>query len=366
MAKLQDIIAQLQAVLPQYTDYFNETLAVSAVANVSGSTFQITTSAVHGLTTGWYVNVENVLVKNPVTTITDLGSGQVKLKTNVTHDLTENFNLDEQKNHTETVYLSDFTNLSDDFYDLVSVPCQDQLIVSLPSLPSGSGNLGENRIDGILGRFQITVIDTTNFTIAVPTSNFTTFILSGNEEIIKNIRVSGIGAPPRIKDYYSTQLTDDFWAIVVNGVTVASFDRSITSDANQRKDTGDDMHYELNQPFFVYVFAPTRSTFGAREISDLMVDIRTALCKSLCGVQFDSGFSEAERFLTTFLEDGFFDYVGENYIHQFQFETVYNFNPGDAVDPSNTRAFREFELNFKMQFDEYTDDKKLIEGEVPC
>lgn len=367
MAKIEDIVRQLQAVLPLYTDYFNDSLAISTITNPAGSTYQITTSSAHNLTTDDYINIENVLAKNQITTVTDLGDDKIKLKTTVSHDMTEGFNLVTGENYPKKVYLFDFTNLADGFYDLLEVPSKDEFIVDLSVVPTGTGFVCENRLDSINGRFQVTVIDSTNFTIDVLNSNFNDFIIFNDTFVKSNIRISGVGNPSRFIEYYSKQQNlTDFWAYVSVGETSVSFDRQITSDANQRVKNADDLRWECDQSFFVYVIAPTTDLYGGRFIRDLMVDIRRDLCKALCGVKFPSGFdTEQEGFLTTFLSDDFFDYVGSYYVHEFQFQNVYNFNPNDGVDPLNTRAFREFEINFKLMFDDYGDIKKTIEGDLP-
>jgi len=368
MAKLEDIITQLQAVLPLYTDYFNDQVDISAVVNTVGDTYQITTSGVHGLTTNDYVLIKDVLTENEITTVIDHGNDQIQLTTTVPHDLTQNFDLLTPANHTVNVYLSGFSNVADGEYELLEVgPDGSNFIVSLSVVPTGTGFLNENRLDSVNGRKITTVIDTTNFTIEAPNSNFSQFLLNDDSKVIKNVRISGSGDPDKFIKYYTDQSNiDDLWLWVVPGDTKTSFSRNISSDANQRIKKSNQLVYECVQSFFIYVISPQTNSFGAREISDLMIDIRKYLCKSLVGVSFSSGFdTEPLGSLTTFQSDGFFSYVGAYYVHQFEFETVFNFNDRDAVDPLNSKAFRDVEINWKMNFDDYVENKKIIEGELP-
>ena len=372
MPKLEDVVSQLQAVLPEYTDLFSESVDISTVANTAGSTFNIETATVHGKSTGDYVSVSGVLTNNQIITVTDQGDNVIKLTTLVSHDLTENFDLLTPANHPVQVFISGYSNLSDGLYALLEVIDGFNFTVSLNVVPSGTGFLNEDRFDSVNGRFQITVIDTTNFTINAPNSNFTSFFIASDSIIVSEVRITGTGDPSTFLKYYSDQTdpiandANNLWGFVVNSDTNTSFSRKTDSDANQRIKKSNQLVYECVQSFFVYVVTPQNNRFGARFVSDLMVDIRKYLCKSLVGIAFPSGFdSDPLESLTTFLSDGFFSYVGAYYVHQFEFETTFIFNPRDAVDPRNTRAFRNFEVNIKLRFDDYTETKKQVKGNLP-
>jgi len=367
MPKKEDVIKQLQAVLPKYTDYFSEKIQVSNVSYISGNTYQITTTTPHNLSNGLLINVEKILSKNKIITITNLGDGWIKFKTEVSHDLTKNFDQIKLENWTKQVYLQGFTNLADGYYDFTGdVPSKDEFTIILPVVPTGTGYLCEDRIDGINGRKAITLVDTTNFRIQGASNDFTSFALTTNSNITTDIRISGVGNPARFIQYYTKHSINKFWAFVSTGETNVSYSRNIESDANQRFKKGEDIQFECIQPIFVYVIAPDIDTYGGRYISDIMVDIRKYLCKALVGVSFPSGFdTEPDSFLTSFRSDDFFDYDGAYYIHLFMFETVFNFYSRDGIDPLNTRAFRRFEINYKLNFDNFDTIKTTIEGDLP-
>lgn len=358
MAKMEDVITQLQAVLPKFNDKFSEKFSVSSVVSLGGGIFEIETATVHGLATGNAVNIRNILMVNPITGVS-IDSGIVTATTTVKHDLTEDFPPKAKLN------ISGFTNVPDAEYDLIDVPLGDTFTFDFASLPTGPGQLNEDRIDGVNGTFSITVTSTTKFTISAPDSAFTDFLIQSTSEVESCIRISGAADASRIVNYYSKQEIDNFWAFVVNGPTTVSHDRNIQSDANTRISRRDELRFECIHPFSIYVIAPDIDNFSGRKIADEMIDIRSALCRSICGAEFDSGFSEDKRFLTTFNGDSFFEYVGAYYMHQFDFETVYNFNPDDGVDLPDSRAFRDFTINLKLPFDGFSDIKKVIEGELP-
>ena len=355
MAKITDIIAQLQAVLPKKTDKFHDEFSISGITSIGGGVFEIETSSVHGLSVGDYINIKDVISVNPISSVS-LDSGVVTATTTVYHDLTSTFH--------ETINLSGFNNVADGNYPLLSVPTGLTFTFANDDLPTGTGQLNENRIDGINGRYAVSSItDKTKFRIS-STTVFTSFIVSSGK-VMARIRISGLVSEDLLEKYYTEHEANEYWAFVIPLPTIASFDRKIQSDAKQKKQSSDEILTECVNPFSVFVVAPSINTIGGRYISDDMVDIRTAICKSLVGVKFDSGFTESEKYITTFSGDGFFNYVGAYYIHRFEFENVYLFGQEDAVDLPDTRAFRRFEIDIKMEFDDYDLVKKSIDGDLP-
>lgn len=364
MAYLRDIVTQLNAVLPKYTDKFNSSVAISAITRNDSSSFRITTSLAHGLSTGDYVGIKNALVVNPIINAS-LIDNILTLTTQFQHDMTENFEPD-GTNYPEYVNLSGFTGLDDGDYLLLTAPTANTFTIEADSLPSVLGNVNESRIDGINGRFEITVVDTTNFDITVDTE-FDNFDAQSITMIEKNLRVAPLATVDRMIERYkkTTQTITDYWMFVVNNDAASSWDRKINSDAVNKKQKLDDLYQELHQTFSIFVVIPTSNTFRGYEASDSAIDIRKALCKTLCGVEFSSGFSQEEIFLTTYTRDNFFAYVGAYYIHEYVFENVYMFNPSDSVEPDDSRAFRRFEANFKLVFDNYEETKKEVDGNLP-
>ena len=359
MAKTADIIKQMMQILPIYSDKFNISLVIESVTALGDNLFKIKTTAAHGQKVGNWVKLQGVGVINPVTA-RSFSSGVYTFTTEFAHDQTEQWN--------KTVQLEGFSGLDDGLQDLHSVPLKNKFTIeSEEDVITSNGNLIEYRIDGLNSRLEITVIDSlTEFTISAPLCPFDDFLINAStSKVFSSPRISGLATPDRIEKYYTEQCAGKWWAFVINENTSVSADRAVMSDAMQKKARADAYQAECIQNFSIYVVAPALDTIGGRYIGDEMVDIRTALCKSLCGVQFDSGFVDQKKYLTAFLGDGFYDYVGAYYVHKFTFETVYDMSAGDIVEPSDTRAFRRFEVGVKLQFDEYTEVKKQIDGDLP-
>lgn len=358
MAKIEDIVKQMQAVLPRYTTKFSEPFVISSIVSIGGGVFEIETATVHGLIVGNYINVRGVLVVNSITAISyDSVNEIVVADTTNVHDLTDNFQ--------STVNITGFGAITDGDFTFVSAITPKRFSFSSAIEPTGLGQLNEDRLDGLNGRYEVdTIISTTKFRITSTTLH-TAFVVNANSLVTSSIRVSGMSTVDRLVAYYSETKIDKLWAFVIPEATSVSFNRRINSDAQQKFQRSNEIQYECYQTYGIYVVAPATDTTGARLLADDMVDIRTALCKSLVGVKFDSGFVDSKVYIMTFNGDDFLDYVGSYYIHKFDFETVFNFSEGDAVDIPDSVAFREFQINLKTQFDDFGEIKKIIDGELP-
>lgn len=362
MPKIADVVRQLADVLPRYTDNFNSKFNISAITSLGSHAFQIDTALPHGLKTSDYARIYGVGVRNPITAISAAG-GKITFTTQYDHDLTEW----RKEGEIPNVNLTGFTGLPDGDYPLIEVPEKNKFVIESGATITVNGRLNEQRIDGVNGNYTVTVITATRFTITAPNCAFTVFNVIADVSVVTTApRITGIAAAERIEKMYSEQKNiSDFWIFATNQDSKISHDVEIPSDANQKKARVDQMFFEGNQPFDVFVVAPARDSYGGRMISDEMFEIRRALCKSLVGAEFSSGFVDDIRFLTTFLGDGFFAYVGAYYVHRFTFETVFMFSPEDGLDPADTRAFRRFEVNVKLPFDDFAEVKKIIEGDLP-
>ena len=156
MAKVYEIVKQMHAVLPRYTDKFSSDLTMASAVTAS-PLVTVTTSAVHGLETGSFVNVHGTKLINTIVGFTfDAVTNTVEFETGVQHDLTLDFH--------EEIEIRGFINY-DGFYTLVDVAEGHlKFTISGSEAPVGSGALWEQRIDDINGLYQITVVSDTVFT----------------------------------------------------------------------------------------------------------------------------------------------------------------------------------------------------------
>ncbi len=358
MAKVADIINQMQAVLPKYTDRFNRQFSIVSF-NVSGGVATVETEFSHGLKNFSDVTIQGVRINNPITG-TSIESNGIKCTTQNNHDLTLNFG----PSPDNEINISGFTNYPAP-QTLVAVDSPKTFVFEGQDAPVGSGILLENRLDDVNGRKTITVTGDKTFTYETSTAS-TSFDVT-DAIMIYGIRVSGAVMGDAVVEYYTKQSKPtDYWAFVVNGDLTISHDRNIRTDANTRFNKSEDFIIEAIQPFNVYVLIPSSKQITGRLAQDEIFDIRRALYKTLAGVRFESGLAtEEKRLLATPFSDGFFAYAGAYYVHEFIFETAFKIYDTDIVEPDDSVAFRRYEGDIKLEFDEYDLVKKELRVDLP-
>ena len=201
--KAEDIIKQLQAVLPTLTDLFSETISVSALTR-SGTTVTATTSIAHGLTTGTGVTIAGAESPTTIASLTFL-DGIATAITTTSHDLTEGF---QDGNATDSPLVAVF-GASEAEYNglnpLLSVPNRTSFTYSLtgdPTSPAtGMPVLLENFNAGYNGRHVITVINPTTFTYQITQAPNSP--AQGTIEAHTSIRVSGAVNIEKARDSYT-------------------------------------------------------------------------------------------------------------------------------------------------------------------
>ena len=80
------------------------------------------------------------------------------------------------------------------------------------------------------------------------------------------------------------------------------------------------------------------------------------------GAIFYSGLSEESKYCSVFSGDSGASYNKAYYVHRFDFENVFNITNDDSIPTVYSRAFRDFQIGIKMEFDDYEEVKKQING----
>jgi hypothetical protein len=349
--KAADVIAQLRAVLPKVTDSFSEVLSVASLTR-SGTTVTCVTSSDHGLTTGATVNIVGAQSPIPISSLT-FADGIATAITATAHDLTELFE-NGVGNDNPNVTVSGATESEyNGSNPLLSVPNRTTFtytVTGSPSTPAtGSPTLLEQFNTGYNGVQTITVTNATTFTYEITQTPGSP--AQGTIQAHKSVRISGAVSVERLQESYTKKDPDKLWAFVVLGDVAISKDRHVENDASGMQGAGTDYRQRMITPFSVFVFVPTNKQLSSRAARDSMEDVRVYLYKSLLRVQFDSSLQSITQYGTTADGDGFFDYNGAVYIHQFLFESVADIIYNDTVDPSDNVAFRNVELQYLDEFD---------------
>lgn len=349
--KASDIIKQLQLVLPNVTDLFSDSISITSLTR-SGTTVTATTAAVHGRATSDVVIVSGA--KSPIT-ISSLtfSDGIATAITSSSHDLTELFE-NAIANDSPLVTVSGATESEyNGANPLLTVPNRNEFtytVTGTPTTPAtGTPVLLENFNTGYNGRKIITVTSTTTFTYEItqtPDSPAQGTILANI-----GVRVSGALTVDRARDAYTKKDKNKLWAFVILGDVVANKDRDVLSDATAMMGAGVDPRNRVFAPFNVIIFIPTTDEIAAMNARDSIDEIRAHLFKSLLGVKLSTGLQSETLYGVIYESDGFNDYTGAYYMHQFVFSTMTDIITEDMIAPDFNVAFRNVDLQFLDAFE---------------
>lgn len=330
--KLLDIVNQLRVVLPKHTDKFS-TLINTLSATVSNNTLTIITDGEHKLKSGNIITLSNYITKTYITDVSKSGF-QYTFTTNTDHDLTENWQ--------DEITLGGFDSAAwNTTFELSRVPNRKTFVVTsindIPLLNAGEF-LYENRIDGINGRYAITLVDPTSFTI---TDEFLNGSYIGGV-INSNVRVVGSISLERFMEQYTEQNTNDLWICVVMEDADVSKDRNTYSDAIATPVTGSEIRLLLVDEFSIYIVGNVSDESAAQQMIDICRhDLLLPILKSVYGVRFITGLVNETDFRTTFKGHGTSFYDKSKYVHVYNFEMSMELTNDETVDRMDTRAYRD-------------------------
>lgn len=360
--KLSDIVNQLRLVLPKYTSLFGDNLSVSSIL-ASGGVATITTSVAHGLGSGTNIVLKDVESQTAINSVSQDGL-IFTFTTTTDHDLTLNW-----PEH-DYITLKDFTDGAwNGYFKLTSVPNRRTFKVqSSNSLPTLNGNeyLAEVRIDGVNGRYSISVIDPTTISISGDFEDGD--YQSGNISTAQ--RIAGSVTELRAFEQYTEKGLNDLWMFVIMGEASVSKDRSTYSDAVSTKPTGNDMRLRLIDGFSIFIIKNTSQDITANEAVDICRHtLLLPILRSINGIRFDTGLSYDGDFRTVLTGHSIFDYNRAILIYRYEFETVMDLTDDDTVQPEDTRAFRDIDYSLIVGGDDTEDmtitNLDLDEEELP-
>lgn len=349
--RAEDIIRQLQAVLPKQTNSFTDNFSVTSLTR-NGTTVTAITVSPHLLATDDYAFILGA--ENPITisSLTQVG-GVASVITAEDHDLTL---------APEEVALGIFTDIEitgaietdyNGTHRLLSVPNRReftyQIVTTAPVTATGSPILIQSGA-GYNGWYETTVVDTTTFSYE---TNYTPNSPAiGTIEARLRPRISGVVDTDALMGAYTKKPPGHLWAFVVVGDKVANKSRNVTSDATSIQGRGAEYRQLVIQPFGVYCLFPSTESIVGRQERDAADDLVLPFLKSLLRVKFPTGFAEDPFSGVTFSTDRFIGYNNAVYIHEYAFETTAWITYGDTTDPEDNVAFRDIYLNFETNLSE--------------
>jgi len=346
--KLTDVVAQLQAVLPKYTDYFSRSLTISSIS-VASNVATITTDKPHGVLTGEGVTISDVGLRTAIATVSQDGL-TFTFTTLTDHDLTYGW-----PDH-EYVTLAGFVDSAwNDSFKLLDVPNRRTFTVqSTNSLPSlvGAEYLQESRIDGINGRHSVTVTGADTFTIS---GTFTDGTYSGGT-VKTAVRIAGAVTAERAIEQYTKQGTDDLWLFVLMRDVETSKDRQTNSDARLTAPSGTSMRLRTLDGFTLMLVKNVTDDITANNALDIARhELLGPILKSVYGARFTTGLNGSADFKTVLLGHNFVDYDRATFVYAYSFECPMDITDDDAVEPEDTRAFRDIDYTHTIGGDGTTD-----------
>jgi hypothetical protein len=333
--KALDVVNQLRAVLPRYTNVFSTGVAISSVV-AAGGTATVTTAAPHTLAAGEIVSLTGFNSRAAIDSVSK-AANVYTFTTALGHDLTEGW--------FDSVVFEGFTAAEwNARFTLLSVPNRKTFTVqsteSLPAL-TGSEVLLENRANGVNGAYTVANPTPTTFDIvgSFPDGAYT------NGTVHSDVRICASIDTEQMVDLYTAQELPDYWLYVVMGDQETSKDRNTHSDATTTLATGFDFRVRIIDRFNLYIFINTKDKFSAADAADIARhDLLSPILQSIFGVRFETGVSGGGDFAVVPTRNGRFSYERAFYIHEYAFETTFDLTHADGVQPNETSAFRDVEI----------------------
>ncbi len=350
--KAQDIVDKLSASIPQHTDGFSSSLAVTSIT-VAGTTASVTTSGAHGLVENQ--NVALLGIDAPVQidtgTFTRVGT-TATFETLQDHDLT----LSEKDiaGGGKTITISGATESEfNGTFQLAKVVNRRKVMIAVadsgPTTVSGSPIVEDANGALFNGLFQATNVATTTFDYELPVS-YPLDPVIGSATVQVSIRIlSVLDIEQYLGDVYTRKGLDDDVLVVQLGDVTQSKKRNEESDA--ASSTVGEYSYTplLLQPFAVYiVMNVTDDLTGAQARDKVEAEYIPAVFRSILRASFDTQFTYSQ-YRATFTGHGVFAYSDVNgknkavYAHEITFEQLAQLSRVDTVGPDNDVAMRDFE-----------------------
>jgi len=367
--KAKDIVLALQARIPFLTGDFTESVGISSIV-VAGTTVTVTTSAIHGLSTGNPVNILNV-----VTPITIASIDRVDTVATIIADQDHDFTLSDREKAkdvdkqvvisgaTEAEFNGSFKLLNVINRRTIEVEVADSGAISATGSPTLEN--GINPLYGYNGFFAVIVLSATVFTYELPKVLTIDGIVDVNSKAVVSHRIARVASLDRAVLAYTKQSIDKDFLFVVIGDVVANKDRNTQTDATYADVGGDFYRQQLNQQCAVYLAQNATDSVAAGRQRDKAEEIAPLIFKSVLLQAFDTGFTVSERSKLTFVSHGFIETGLEPPVnmHEYIFEQNAELYLDDTVGAPDNVAFRDIDFTFNTQLgdEEFTANVDLDE-----
>ena len=343
--KSADMVKQLRATLPLFTDVFNDVAQIVGLSQ-AGNTVTAILDASYTFKQGQQVVVRGSVAPVVIISIDRVGSIATAV-TATPHDIT--FNPAQPVNTSVTLVAaeSEFSGT----FDLLSSDNRTTFTFEVPDSGPIVGTGGMELLNppepvGYNGT-QTLLADTTGNTIQydLPVTGLAPAIVD-NASVNFNIRVTNTTSIARAIEMYTKMDSSELWAFVALQGTTASRDRNTFDDSVTAAAKGGDRQQQIYQNISVYVFAPTTGELSGADAADGMQDVAADLFKSVLFWSAPTDLAAEDDTGVRFVAHGEQqEYNTAYYIHEFQFQMLTSIYREDTIDDSNDVAFRDIDLS---------------------
>jgi hypothetical protein len=343
-----DVVNQLAALLPKYTDKFTDDVEITSITRNS-TVMTALCKNVHNMDIGDIFNLLNAPTSHTSSSLTRSGTvGTIVFTTD--HDLTDAIvSTIEIVSASESEFVGTFS--------ILSIPNRRTVTFTMADAGPTTANNGVvhgigsylQQYDGV---YQVTdVLDVGKFTFAHSNASLADPV---GTDIIARVkpRISASVDADRAAAAYTQQESDDkFWMFVVLDDVESSKSRHIQSDAVDNIGRGAEYRQQIMQPFSVYVFMPAAAQIAGRAARDEAENLFQPICKSLLFSKFDSGLFAGAQGPVHFVRHGLYNYDTAIYVHVYAFEQVVDIVVDDTVGDELDVAFRNIDFTLYPQLD---------------
>lgn len=361
--KAADIVRQLQSRLPDLSDLFATQIDIVSIS-LSGTTATAITAAPHSLAVGDDVAISNVLTPVEISAFVQTAD-EVAFETATRHDLTKN-DAEDIKQYVRITASGGF----DEVYLVKSVENRQNFTVVRSGQPalSTSPYLQQYSFQGFNGLKQVTAVpSTTSFEFdassdagVYPEPNFTTGAF-----ISTNMKISAAVDIDTIIASYTSQPVNSLWIFVVLGENSANKDKNTENDAVSTQGRQMDYRQKAIGNFSLYLFVPNKGEILTRSngsfARDLSETLRQPILQSVLGFKPDYQVACGGQEVVMYNGDSYYSYNGAVYVHEYNFQYVYDITAGDTAIRSFHVAFRDIDLRVKNQFSDLTEYQALVD-----
>ena len=353
--KLLDLVAQLKARLPLFTDLITDTIPVTSVTH-AGTTALVITPQAHGLMPGDLVHVSGARTQISVATITHAGGdGIATVTTSEDHDLTFRAEADDRispliSGANEADFNGTFTLLGVTNRRVFTI----QVATSAPAAATGTIILenGASVRRRIEGAYQVQTVPNASELTLLHDEATDLGTMLGTITLRAKPRVGASIEAERVFESFSRGDEDEAqdtrpiepWVYAVLDDAVVSRGKTGITDATDHQRIQLDWQQTMISPVSIFVALDSSNQTLARNATDQARDLLRPILRSLLGARLDSGLCVGSYGQLQFV--GYrlvrYDRAVAWFEYRFEMEEMLTF--GDTVGNADDVAFRDIDI----------------------